>query len=95
MMVVPGPTVATAVTRPMTSRRLVNSMKRERVVGKPEIAELLGVTRHAVYQWQKRGLLPAPDMTVSGWDAWFVSTIEAWAHQTNRLPTDQELDKTV
>jgi predicted DNA-binding transcriptional regulator AlpA len=57
---------------------------RELVLGKLEVAELLGVTVETVYQWHARKLLPAGDMTVAGADAWYESTIIDWAKETGR-----------
>jgi hypothetical protein len=56
------------------------------IVGQKEIAEQLRVAPNTVHQWGKRGLLPAPEGTVGGDPAWHLSTIEAWARQTGRVP---------
>jgi predicted DNA-binding transcriptional regulator AlpA len=56
----------------------------DRVVGLAEIADHLGAKRGTVYKWRARGLLPAPDMTISGQPAWWESTINAWAAETDR-----------
>ena len=59
------------------------------VVGAVEIAERLGVARQTVDQWRQRGLFPDRDHTVGGRPAWDWSTVEAWARDTGRLPTDR------
>jgi hypothetical protein len=55
--------------------------------------DLLGVidaARHfgwrvdTVRKWRHRGLLPAPDVVVSGSPAWRAITLEAWAIRTGR-----------
>lgn len=58
------------------------------VVGKPEIAELLGVDRGTPSVWAKRPSagMPKPDHPqVNGRPAWRVATIIDWARRTGRL----------
>lgn len=54
-------------------------------VGLAEIAERLGVRRQTAKDWKQRGLLPAPEGTVSGAPTWNWPTIERWARKTGRL----------
>lgn len=55
-------------------------------VGTNEIAERLGVTRHAVKQWRVRDLgFPEPRWSVGGRPAWDWDDIERWALETGRL----------
>lgn len=61
------------------------SPRRLLVVGEVEIAERLGVQRNTVNVWRKRGLLPAPQWTVSGLPAWDWAVIRRWAIETGRL----------
>lgn len=58
--------------------------KREMMLGKKEIADLLGVPVKTVHTWAFRDLLPAPAGTFNGSAAWMPSTIEAWARSTKR-----------
>ncbi len=53
-------------------------------MGASEVAELLGVERTTVNQWNYRGLLPDPDWIVHGYPAWDRLTIERWAQLTGR-----------
>lgn len=55
------------------------------VVGIPEIATRLGVSRSTVDQWKWRGVLPEPRWTVGGRPAWDWPDIESWAKETGRL----------
>jgi ParB/RepB/Spo0J family partition protein len=54
--------------------------RRERVVpvGIAEVADLCGARRGTVDVWRTRGLLPEPDLTVSGHPLWWPETISAW-----------------
>lgn len=60
-------------------------IRRERVLGVAEIAELLGVKAGTVHQWKKRDLLPPADMTVGGVAAYYEGSIVEWARCTGRL----------
>jgi len=52
------------------------------VLGKREIAKLLGVAPTTPSQWQTRKQLPAPDHPpVNGSPAWTVELIEEWARE--------------
>lgn len=55
------------------------------IVGLKEIAERLGVKQQTAAAWRHRGLLPAPEGTVSGAPAWQWQTIEEWAVSTGRV----------
>lgn len=52
------------------------------LVGPSEIAERLGVTPAAVYQWRQRGQLPGPLAVVSGVPVWAWETIKQWSAET-------------
>lgn len=56
------------------------------VVGKREMAELLGVASGTPAKWVERARLPEPDHPpVNGQPTWRVTTILAWAEQTGRM----------
>jgi hypothetical protein len=55
------------------------------IVGLKEIAARLGVKQQTAAAWRHRGLLPAPEGTVSGAPAWQWPTIEEWAVATGRF----------
>lgn len=55
-------------------------------VGTLEIAKRLGVRQQTVAMWKLRGLLPAPEWTISGNPAWDWPDIEVWARESGRLP---------
>jgi hypothetical protein len=57
-------------------------------VGVADIARRLQVRRQTVAVWKRRGLLPAPQWTVSGQPAWDWPRIHDWANATGRLPDD-------
>lgn len=54
-------------------------------VGVADLAARLGVEAQTARNWRTRGVLPAPDWTVSGSPVWRWATIEAWARETGRL----------
>lgn len=61
-------------------------------VGAVEVAARLGVKRATVDIWRTRDLgFPEPRWTVGGRPAWNWDEIEAWAKQTNRTPTLEEI----
>jgi len=51
----------------------------EDLVGRREIAEMLGVEVDTVKRWRLRELLPEPLAVISGTALWRRSDIEAWA----------------
>ncbi len=64
------------------------------LVGVPEIAERLGVSRRTVITWNYRRRLPLrppwqpfpePLKTISGRPAWDWADVETWARLTGRL----------
>jgi predicted DNA-binding transcriptional regulator AlpA len=58
------------------------------LVGVPEIAELLGVSRPSVWRYVRREDFPKPDAQVSGKRLWRRSTVERWAKKTLPLKFD-------
>lgn len=50
-------------------------------VGILEISQRLRVKRATVQKWRTRGVLPLPEMIVSGQPAWWWSTIDDWYRQ--------------
>jgi hypothetical protein len=56
----------------------------DELVGPDELAELLQVSRSTVRQWRHRGLLPAPDFTLSSMPIWTLRTVRDWAALTGR-----------
>ena len=50
-----------------------------------DVADLLGVERATVWQWVKRGHLPAPARRFGACPAWWLSDVESWARSTGRL----------
>ncbi len=59
---------------------------REVPIGLAEIAVLLEVRRPTCDKWRSRGVLPEPDMTISGTPAWWRDTIIGFATHTGRMP---------
>lgn len=55
------------------------------IVGLKEIAVRMGVKQQTAAAWRHRGLLPAPEGTVSGAPAWQWQTIEEWGVRTGRV----------
>ena len=69
---------------------------RPRVVGKPEIARMLGVARGTPAQWQRRPATELPEADhaeVNGHEAWRTETIEEWAKRTGRWPSEGEVEE--
>jgi ParB/RepB/Spo0J family partition protein len=54
------------------------------VLGRRQVAGLLGVKLHTVDVWRQRGIFPAPDLTVDATDAWYSATVTTWAIETGR-----------
>ena len=76
---------AAAMRDPLEDDYAVASGDAFDLVGPQEIALWLGVQANTVHQWNKRGLLPAPLLTISGVPIWHGEAIEAWGHETGRL----------
>jgi predicted DNA-binding transcriptional regulator AlpA len=58
------------------------------LVGVPEIAEMLHVSRPSVWRYVRRDDFPEPDAQVSGKRLWKRSAIERWARKTLPLKFD-------
>jgi predicted DNA-binding transcriptional regulator AlpA len=58
------------------------------LVGVPEIAEMLGVSRPSVWRYLRRADFPEPDAQVSGKRLWKRTTVERWAKRTLPLKFD-------
>jgi predicted DNA-binding transcriptional regulator AlpA len=58
------------------------------LVGVPEIAEMLGVSRPSVWRYVRRDDFPEPDARVSGKRLWKRVTVERWAKKTLPLKFD-------
>jgi hypothetical protein len=56
----------------------------DELLGPDEFAHLLQVSRGAVRQWRKRGLLPAAAFELSGMPIWTLGEIRQWACDTGR-----------
>jgi transposase-like protein len=54
------------------------------VVGLKEIVRMFGVKDNTPYQWRSKGILPREDGEVSNNPVWKVTTIYAFAEETNR-----------
>ena len=54
------------------------------LLGLSEIALRLGVSHSTPNKWRARGILPDPDVTVSGTPIWYSETIDAWRVATGR-----------
>lgn len=54
-------------------------------LGRQEVAALLGVQVGTVRQWQRRGVMPPAELTVSGLPTWWRSTIIDWALKRHGL----------
>jgi predicted DNA-binding transcriptional regulator AlpA len=58
------------------------------LVGVPEIAEMLGVTRRTAWRYVRRADFPEPMVTLRGKRMWKRSAVVGWAKRTLPLPTD-------
>jgi predicted DNA-binding transcriptional regulator AlpA len=58
------------------------------LVGVPEIAEMLGVSRPSVWRYVRRDDFPEPEAQVSGKRLWKRATVQRWAKQTLPLKFD-------
>jgi hypothetical protein len=52
--------------------------------GPSEFAKEVKVKEPTIRQWRHRGLLPEPDMVLSGMPVWTLRSIREWASQTGR-----------
>lgn len=55
------------------------------LLGTGEIADMFGIQRRSVHQWQSRKVLPDPDLHISGTPIWRYSTINRWAADRGRV----------
>lgn len=60
------------------------------LLGPEEVSELLHVARNTLAQWRHRGLLPAPDLELSGMQIWERHTVTEWAALTGREIVESE-----
>jgi predicted DNA-binding transcriptional regulator AlpA len=58
------------------------------LVGVPEIADMLGVSRPSVWRYVRRDDFPEPDAQVSGKRLWKRAAVERWAKRTLPLKFD-------
>jgi predicted DNA-binding transcriptional regulator AlpA len=58
------------------------------LVGAPEIARMLGVSRRTAWRYIRRGDFPKPAARVDARDLWKRSAVEKWAVKTLPLATD-------
>ena len=58
------------------------------LVGVPEIAEMLGVSRPSVWRYVRRNDFPQPEAQVSGKRLWKRVTVQRWAKRTLPLKFD-------
>jgi len=58
------------------------------LVGVPEIAEMLHVSRPSVWRYVSRDDFPEPDAQVRGKRLWKRATVERWAKRTLPLKFD-------
>lgn len=58
------------------------------LVGVPEIAEMLGVSRPSVWRYVRRDDFPDPDAQVRGKRLWKRASVERWAKRTLPLKFD-------
>jgi hypothetical protein len=56
-----------------------------RIMDRPAIAQLLGISKQAVQSLDKRGKLPEPVAELAIGRIWLADDIEAWARDTGRL----------
>lgn len=54
------------------------------VVGLLEIRRMFGLAKATPYQWRSKGVLPKPDLFVSGNPVWKLPTIYRWAENPRR-----------
>ena len=60
------------------------------MLGPHEVAALLGVKPGTVAAWLWRGVMVAPDATISGVPLWRRDTIVTWAAETGRGDSSAE-----
>jgi predicted DNA-binding transcriptional regulator AlpA len=58
------------------------------LLGVPEIADLLGVSRRTAWRYVERPHFPEPAAQVSGKRLWQRRAVEKWANKTLPLPFD-------
>jgi predicted DNA-binding transcriptional regulator AlpA len=58
------------------------------LVGVPEIAEMLGVSRPSVWRYLRRDDFPEPEAQVSGKRLWKRAAVQGWAKRTLPLKFD-------
>ena len=63
------------------------------LVGVPEIAEMLGVTRRTAWRYVQRADFPEPVVALRGKRMWKRAAVLTWAKRTLPLPTDPRVKR--
>jgi predicted DNA-binding transcriptional regulator AlpA len=78
---------ATALTGNHPASVLLSSrMAREKLVGLAELAEMLGVSKHAALRYSQRDDFPEPIAVLRATPVWTRAEVKAWARKTLPLP---------
>jgi hypothetical protein len=59
------------------------------LVDRAALAERLGVNASTVSRWQRRTVLPNPDVVLDGTDLWLWETVREWARHRSRFRKQQ------
>ncbi|MBO1271962.1 helix-turn-helix domain-containing protein [Shewanella sp. 4t3-1-2LB] len=57
---------------------LANYLEANRLIKKPEIQRLLGISRSTLGRWIKAGKFPAPKLTQNGSQRWLFEDVHKW-----------------
>jgi transcriptional regulator with XRE-family HTH domain len=60
------------------------------LVDRAALAERLGVNASTVSRWQRRTVLPGPDVVLDGTDLWLWDTVREWARHRSRFRKQQK-----
>lgn len=61
------------------------------LIGRAEMAERLGVGASTIDRWQRRSILPDPDLRLGSQDVWLWDTVRDWAKHKSRFRRKRQI----
>ena len=61
------------------------------LIGRAEMAERLGVGASTIDRWQRRSILPEPDLRFGSQDVWLWETVRDWAKHKSRFRRKRQI----
>lgn len=63
------------------------------LIGRAEMAERLGVGASTIDRWQRRSILPEPDLRFGSQDVWLWDTVRDWAKHKSRFRRRRQISE--